>query len=468
MATKYLAPAPKFAVTDLNGDPLASGLVYVYDAGTTKLATTYSNSAGTSNASPIVLDARGECSLYLTPGIKYDIRVTDSVGYLVWTGTRIAGSMTPSTYFATLMSSANQTAIFNSIVAPGGTVTGNIIMETGAQEWAANVTVNSTVVATPIGAAASNNVIVANGQAALAVAVGAAGAVMTSLDGAAWTSRTASENNTWNAVAYSPTLNLYAAVAQDGTNRVMTSADGTTWANRTAAEQNEWTSICWADSLALFVAVAQSGTNRVMYSANGTSWTAAAATAAVQWQTVRWSPDLAQLCAVAYDGNVMTSTNAINWTARTPAASNRWYGLAWSPALTLWVATSSNTTGGAKEFIQTSPNGTAWTIRDAASGLQYISVAWSPALNRFGAPTWSGGDATHIGQYSSNGTSWSDATGDTYNGSKGVCWSAGLELFICVSQSGTGNRVLTSADGITWAVQTSAADSTWNCVTSNG
>jgi hypothetical protein len=41
-------------------------------------------------------------------------------------------------------------------------------------------------------------------------------------------------------------------------------------------------------------------------------------------------------------------------------------------------------------------------------------------------------------------------------------------LFVAVSSSGTGNRVMTSPDGITWTSRTSAADNSWNSVTYGG
>ena len=44
-----------------------------------------------------------------------------------------------------------------------------------------------------------------------------------------------------------------------------------------------------------------------------------------------------------------------------------------------------------------------------------------------------------------------------------VAW--GNNLFVAVGQSGTGDRVMTSPDGIAWTIRTSASDSTWNSVT---
>jgi hypothetical protein len=42
-----------------------------------------------------------------------------------------------------------------------------------------------------------------------------------------------------------------------------------------------------------------------------------------------------------------------------------------------------------------------------------------------------------------------------------VCWAPELGLFCAVASSGTGNRVMTSPDGIVWTVRASAADNSW-------
>ena len=46
-----------------------------------------------------------------------------------------------------------------------------------------------------------------------------------------------------------------------------------------------------------------------------------------------------------------------------------------------------------------------------------------------------------------------------------VTWSPELGLFVAVAASGTGNRVMTSPDGIAWTIRTSAADNSWRSVT---
>jgi hypothetical protein len=42
-----------------------------------------------------------------------------------------------------------------------------------------------------------------------------------------------------------------------------------------------------------------------------------------------------------------------------------------------------------------------------------------------------------------------------------VCWSAELGIFVAVANTGTGNRVMTSPDGINWTSRTSAVDNQW-------
>lgn len=76
---------PKARFVDDNGDPLASGKVYTYAAGTsTPLATYTDKDAGTPNANPVVLDARGEADIWLSNS-SYKIVLKDSDDNLIYT-----------------------------------------------------------------------------------------------------------------------------------------------------------------------------------------------------------------------------------------------------------------------------------------------------------------------------------------------------------------------------------------------
>jgi len=106
--------------------------------------------------------------------------------------------------------------------------------------------------------------------------------VMTSPDGVTWTARTPPTNpsqyTTWNGVAWSPELGLFAACATTGDHRFMTSPDGITWTVRTDTKSGDsvYREVCWSSELSLFVAVGSGGSWRIQYSPDGINWTAVA------------------------------------------------------------------------------------------------------------------------------------------------------------------------------------------------
>ena len=76
---------PKVQFFDSNGDPLANGKVYTYEAGTTTPLATYTDkSGGTPNANPVILDSRGEASIWLADD-NYKIKLTDSTDAEIYT-----------------------------------------------------------------------------------------------------------------------------------------------------------------------------------------------------------------------------------------------------------------------------------------------------------------------------------------------------------------------------------------------
>lgn len=77
---------------DNNGDPLASGKVYTYIAGTTTNKATYTTAAGTvSAANPIILDAYGRCKFYLGSG-AYDLALKTSADTQIATIENVVGN----------------------------------------------------------------------------------------------------------------------------------------------------------------------------------------------------------------------------------------------------------------------------------------------------------------------------------------------------------------------------------------
>lgn len=84
--TTLLAPLPVQRFFDNNNNPLAGGFLYTYQAGTTIPSATFTDSTGsTPNTNPIALNARGEASVWLTPGQSYKFILQDASGNTIWT-----------------------------------------------------------------------------------------------------------------------------------------------------------------------------------------------------------------------------------------------------------------------------------------------------------------------------------------------------------------------------------------------
>jgi len=83
MAT--LSPAPKLQFFDANGNPLVGGKLYSYAAGTTTPLATYTDAGGaTANTNPVILDSRGEASVWLGDA-SYKLRLTSATDVDIWT-----------------------------------------------------------------------------------------------------------------------------------------------------------------------------------------------------------------------------------------------------------------------------------------------------------------------------------------------------------------------------------------------
>ena len=80
-----LAPAPKLQFFASDGTPLAGGKLYTYAAGTTSPLTSYASyGTSTPNTNPIILNSRGEASVWLGDlAYKFALYTPDNV--LIWT-----------------------------------------------------------------------------------------------------------------------------------------------------------------------------------------------------------------------------------------------------------------------------------------------------------------------------------------------------------------------------------------------
>lgn len=103
--TAQLAPFPMFKAFDNNGAPLFNGQLFTYIAGSSTPQATYVDSTQTTqNTNPVILNARGEASVWFDPTKTYKLVLQDSVGNQIWSVDQIQGN------------TVQATAIINSVV----------------------------------------------------------------------------------------------------------------------------------------------------------------------------------------------------------------------------------------------------------------------------------------------------------------------------------------------------------------
>jgi hypothetical protein len=100
-----------------------------------------------------------------------------------------------------------------------------------------------------------------------------------------------------------------------------------------------------------------------------------------------------------------------------------------------------------------------WLASTSPADNSWYSVCWAAEPGLFCAVAITGSGNRVM--TSPDGITWTARTSAADNNWISVCWSAELGLFCAVANSGTGNRVMTSPDGITWTARVSAADNDW-------
>lgn len=87
-----LSPVLRQRFFDANGNPLAGGKIYTYQAGTSTPQATYTDSTGaTPNANPVVLDSNGYAPIWFNTAFSYKVIVKDSSDVTIFTEDNIVG-----------------------------------------------------------------------------------------------------------------------------------------------------------------------------------------------------------------------------------------------------------------------------------------------------------------------------------------------------------------------------------------
>jgi len=106
-----ISPPIRQRYFDSNGLPLAGGNLYSYAAGTAAPQVTYSDSTGTPNTNPVVLDASGYADVWLNPALYYKFVLKDSLGNTLWTEDNVTALVSISTLPTTVVSGTESVGI---------------------------------------------------------------------------------------------------------------------------------------------------------------------------------------------------------------------------------------------------------------------------------------------------------------------------------------------------------------------
>lgn len=189
------------------------------------------------------------------------------------------------------------------------------------------------------------------------VAVGEHGTILTSPDGTAWTS----QNSSWDyylcGVSWSG--DQFVAV---GPGVVLTSPDGVNWANFNSGSEYNLYGVTWSGSQ--FVAVGWP--SLILTSPDGVTWTNQSSSTTNVLSKVAWNGNL--FVVVGYQGTILTSRDGISWSTRNSGTQDYLEDVVWGANRFVVV--------GASGTILTSPDGISWSRRPSGVDDYLTGVSW--------------------------------------------------------------------------------------------
>ncbi len=350
------------------------------------------------NSAPALAFVNSSASLTLNPGsgavdLRSLLHVSDTTASLTETWSQ---STAPS--HGTLTFTSATAASGSSNIAPGGTITYTpTVGNTAADSFAVQVS-NGTNTAT----LTVNVAFRGQGTAGAGfVAVGQGGLILTSPDGATWTSRTSGTALRLRSVTAS--ANRVVAVGETGT--VLTSDDsGVTWTARTSGVTETLRGV--AASQSLFVAVGGQTNALIRTSSDGVTWSATTVPALGKLRGAAWGNGL--FVVVGNGGAILTSADGTTWTQQSASTTDELDGVLWTGSnFLVFTATGK---------VLTSTDGASWTSAQANPPSWIESLTWSDTL------AVSVGGSGKI-KTSTDGASWTQATSGTTNTIHGVTWT---------------------------------------------
>jgi hypothetical protein len=274
------------------------------------------------------------------------------------------------------------------------------------------------------------------------VAVGDFGTILTSPDGAVWTSRgaepTVNGTQYLNSVAFGASKMV--AVGCNGPGSILTSTDGIAW-TKSSDTTTLLASVIWANSQ--FVAInisATGGPGKIVTSPDAVTWTTKYSGGTKYLSSVNWTGGM--YIAVGDSGTILTSPDAATWTPQTSGTLKALCDVTRTDSLFVAVG----------DTVLTSPDAITWTVRPvprsvlAQYNLNMQSVVWTGSQL---VATAENGNPNNGSIFTSpDGKTWTIRryAQDSYGCGK-VLWT-GTQLIVVGGIRGS--TVLVSLDGITW------------------
>jgi hypothetical protein len=258
---------------------------------------------------------------------------------------------------------------------------------------------------------------VASNRTSLYVAAGNSGTLATSPDGTTWTQRTSSFSTTQiNFVAYGN--GVWVAVGDAG--KLATSTDAITWTQRTSGTANNIRSVAYGNGLWAYGA--DSGVLATATDPTST-WTSRTSTM-TGGVAVYYAPTI-NIWVAGQDtgstGAFASSTDGTTWTARNSAISVLDGGANFSSTASIIAYGTTTVNSPPVCDVQSSTDGITWTNRTPATGADKISGIAVDDTGTFAVCS----DNSGAFQYSTNGTTWTAASGSVATANYGICHSSG-------------------------------------------
>ena len=272
------------------------------------------------------------------------------------------------------------------------------------------------------------------------VVVGDYGTVVTSPDGINWTEQTSTINAHLKAIAYDGSA--FVAIGNGGA--IITSLDGTSWIQRTSGTSSQLLDITWGGSQ--FVAVgnpSSAGENIcVLTSLDSISWTKHDDDFRASFAGVAYDGS-SKYAAVGFGGAIAISNDGTEWNKISEGTIQNLYDVTWNGSQYVVV--------GMHGTIVTSSDGVNWTDYS----LTMANIGNLTLIPDLKAVAWGIDRFVAVGNWiivtSPDGASWTAQWASPVINFRDVIWAGEpLNLFVA---AGPGNKVSTSADGVTWTEQ---------------